>query len=189
MHIKSTLLGAALALVSAVAANATTLTLTDPPGQSDIPYELVFQATGSASTLIVQGYQVPSFEFVTQSAVTDLTTGSSTNLLGQTWGFTPAAQGSLAFQQSDGSGVNALVFGAVTPPYLDTFRQTFATTSGDLYAYKFNFSNSSYATPSQLVVTTMAGVPETSTWVMMLAGFAGLGYVGYRRNRMAAVAA
>jgi hypothetical protein len=26
-------------------------------------------------------------------------------------------------------------------------------------------------------------VPEPSTWVMMLAGFAGLGFLGYRRNR------
>ena len=28
-----------------------------------------------------------------------------------------------------------------------------------------------------------SGVPEPSTWAMMLLGFAGLGYVGYRRAR------
>jgi hypothetical protein len=39
------------------------------------------------------------------------------------------------------------------------------------------------------VVTGVSGVPEISTWVMMLAGFAGLGFVGYRRNKLAAVAA
>jgi hypothetical protein len=33
------------------------------------------------------------------------------------------------------------------------------------------------------------GVPETSTWVMMLAGFAGLGFLGYRRNKAATLAA
>jgi hypothetical protein len=33
------------------------------------------------------------------------------------------------------------------------------------------------------------GVPEPSTWVMMLAGFAGLGFLGYRRNKAASVAA
>jgi hypothetical protein len=27
-----------------------------------------------------------------------------------------------------------------------------------------------------------SGVPETSTWAMMALGFAGLGYVGFRRN-------
>jgi hypothetical protein len=32
-------------------------------------------------------------------------------------------------------------------------------------------------------------VPETSTWVMMLAGFAGLGYAGYRTSRQRALGA
>jgi hypothetical protein len=32
-------------------------------------------------------------------------------------------------------------------------------------------------------------VPETSTWLMMLSGFAGLGFVGYRRNKLSCVAA
>jgi hypothetical protein len=31
-----------------------------------------------------------------------------------------------------------------------------------------------------------AAVPETSTWVMMLVGFAGLGYAGFRKARMKA---
>jgi hypothetical protein len=33
------------------------------------------------------------------------------------------------------------------------------------------------------------GVPEASTWAMMLAGFAGLGYAGWRKARQAAVRA
>lgn len=33
------------------------------------------------------------------------------------------------------------------------------------------------------------GVPEASTWVMMLAGFAGLGFLGYRQTAKARVAA
>jgi hypothetical protein len=28
-------------------------------------------------------------------------------------------------------------------------------------------------------------VPESSTWIMMLLGFGGLGYAGYRRSRRA----
>jgi hypothetical protein len=32
---------------------------------------------------------------------------------------------------------------------------------------------------------TSSVIPETSTWVMMLLGFAGLGYAGYRRARVA----
>jgi hypothetical protein len=36
---------------------------------------------------------------------------------------------------------------------------------------------------------TLSPVPEPSTWAMMLAGFAGLGVLGYRRRRSAAPAA
>jgi hypothetical protein len=35
----------------------------------------------------------------------------------------------------------------------------------------------------------LSAVPEASTWVMMLAGFAGLGFIGYRRNKAASTAA
>jgi hypothetical protein len=36
---------------------------------------------------------------------------------------------------------------------------------------------------------SVGSVPETSTWAMMLAGFAGLGFLGYRRNKAATLAA
>jgi hypothetical protein len=36
---------------------------------------------------------------------------------------------------------------------------------------------------------TLSAVPETSTWVMMLAGFAGLGFLGARRSKAATLAA
>jgi hypothetical protein len=36
---------------------------------------------------------------------------------------------------------------------------------------------------------SITSVPEASTWVMMLAGFAALGFANYRRNRGAALAA
>jgi hypothetical protein len=38
-------------------------------------------------------------------------------------------------------------------------------------------------------VTTFSGVPEPSTWAMMLLGFAGLGFAGYRASRKSAVLA
>jgi hypothetical protein len=41
---------------------------------------------------------------------------------------------------------------------------------------------------SQAFTNTAGAVPEASTWAMMLAGFAGLGYAGYRKARQAAVA-
>ena len=33
---------------------------------------------------------------------------------------------------------------------------------------------------------TISGVPEASTWAMMLGGFAGLGLLGYRASRKGA---
>jgi hypothetical protein len=33
------------------------------------------------------------------------------------------------------------------------------------------------------------GIPELSTWTMMLGGFAGLGFMGYRSSRKTAIAA
>jgi hypothetical protein len=34
-------------------------------------------------------------------------------------------------------------------------------------------------------IVTGPGIPEASTWAMMLVGFAGLGFVGYRASRAA----
>jgi hypothetical protein len=38
-------------------------------------------------------------------------------------------------------------------------------------------------------LTYTSGVPETSTWAMMLLGFAGLGFAGYRRAKSTSFAA
>jgi hypothetical protein len=38
------------------------------------------------------------------------------------------------------------------------------------------------------VLDINAAVPEPSTWAMMILGFAGLGYVAYRRQKKNAVA-
>jgi hypothetical protein len=44
-----------------------------------------------------------------------------------------------------------------------------------------------FTSASAVFLTHAGSVPETSTWAMMLAGFAGLGYAGYRRATRAAV--
>ena len=38
------------------------------------------------------------------------------------------------------------------------------------------------------MVVNVAAVPEPSTWAMMILGFAGIGYVTYRRRKTAALA-
>ncbi|MES2195282.1 MAG: PEPxxWA-CTERM sorting domain-containing protein [Pseudomonadota bacterium] len=39
------------------------------------------------------------------------------------------------------------------------------------------------------VETSVAAVPEPSTWAMMILGFAGVGFMAYRRRKTAALAA
>jgi hypothetical protein len=40
----------------------------------------------------------------------------------------------------------------------------------------------------QFVTATIAAVPEPSTWAMMILGFAGVGFLAYRRRSQTAVA-
>jgi hypothetical protein len=170
--------------------------LVDPPGQSATPYSFDFLATGAFPIyLTVQAYQVPAFMQVTNNVVSDSL--GDAQLLSPTWAFFPAAQGSDTSQYSDGSGVNALSFGAVTPPYLDTYQQSFASTvGGESFDYSFDFSNDG-GTPSYLRITVstspsfsgVGGVPEPSTWAMMVLGFAGLGFAGYRSRKAASLPA
>jgi PEP-CTERM motif len=170
-----------LAFIGGAQADTTLLSLIDPPAQTGTPFDLSFIANVSTTTLSVGGYQVPSFEQVEFNSVT---TGGGPNLLGGTWTLVPAASGSITYTFSDGTGVPALDFGAVVAGLYDTYSQTFATTPGATYEYAFEFSNP--GGPSGLLVTTTGSawvIPEPSTWAMMLLGFAGLGYAGYRRAR------
>jgi hypothetical protein len=196
MHIKSLALAAALAAATVAGANANTLVLlnlTNPPGQTDTPYSFSFFTNGAFPLyLTVQGYQVPSFEEVTNNVVSD-SLGDS-QLLGQTWRFYPALHGSDTSQYDDGggTGANGLSFGAVTPPYVDSYQQVFnSTQSGESFTYSFDFSNNSNNEPSYLrvMVSTSSAIPEPSTWSMMVLGFAGLGYAGFRTTRKAAAVA
>jgi hypothetical protein len=67
---------------------------------------------------------------------------------------------------------------------------TLVVTAAGPYTASFNFNTNLF--PSADVVIDQAYVvaaPEVSTWAMMLAGFAGLGFVGYRRNKSVSAAA
>ena len=181
-------IGFALLGAASARADTTLLSLINMPASSGTPYDLDFIATSSTTTLSVAGYQLPSFWQAEFNSVTP--SGGGANLLGGTWTLVPASSGSDTSTFSDGTSVPALNFGAVVAGLYDTYSQTFATTPGAEYVYAFTFLNSSANEPSGLLVTTSGSaagtVPETTTWAMMLLGFAGLGLVGYRKSRRAA---
>jgi hypothetical protein len=186
-----------LGLFGAESARADTvlLSLTDM-GYTETLYNLDFIAHASTTSLSVGGYE-PDFVWVAAiNSVTPL--GGGPNLLGDTWTFVPASSGSFALPLPDQISVPALGFGGTTVGSYDTFSQTFATIPGTEYVYQFMLYNdleddldfAYLANPSGVLVTTTASAaPEPSTWAMTLAGFAGLGFVGFRRSRKEPVAA
>lgn len=187
MKFAKILAAAAVALGFAASANASTVTLLsliNPAGGSSESYSLTFTATSTESTLSDGGYQLPGFtHFIDNSVVLD---GTSTNLLGQTWVFTPAASGSDTSQFNDGTAVNALNFGGVTLGSYDVYSQTFATTPGDSYTYTFDVP--SYAgNPDGYYVTvsnaSLSSVPEPANVALLLAGVAMVGGLTRKSRR------
>jgi hypothetical protein len=177
------LTAAAIDSAAAVPARATTITLTDHSNESDVT--LVFTARATESFVMVEGYQVNDIEKVTNNVVT--LSGGGPNLLGSTWQQGFAAVGSNSFTFLDGTSVPGLGFSAQNPPDVDTFYQAFATVVGQSYTYSFDYANNTGGnglSPSELIATA-SSVPEASTWAMLLFGFAGLGFAGYRVRRAA----
>jgi hypothetical protein len=60
-----------------------------------------------------------------------------------------------------------------------------ASAAGELRLYYWDenaFDNTQFVTANVTTAVT-SGVPEPSTWAMMILGFAGIGFVGYRRRK------
>jgi hypothetical protein len=82
---------------------------------------------------------------------------------------------------------------AWTPVYDGTRNVTFNAPSaaaylhnGDTYFVNVAFTTKVSGSDTGFTAGFSTAVPETSTWIMMLAGFAGLGLAGYRRRALAA---
>jgi hypothetical protein len=89
----------------------------------------------------------------------------------------------IGFDEANGKTPEAIK--SVTISFIDTSGQSGV---GFKELKQVDWSGCNSGCLSQLPTTT-ASVPEPSTWVMLLLGFAGLGYVGYRRRRSAVGAA
>lgn len=69
-----------------------------------------------------------------------------------------------------------------------TFTVTAAGVTNNSTISDVEFRFSTAADPYFQLPGVMSGVPEPSTWAMMLLGFAGLGFMAYRRKQSAALA-
>jgi hypothetical protein len=63
-----------------------------------------------------------------------------------------------------------------------------------LVLFKGTFSSISWTNPTREVyyafnVGTVGAIPEPSTWAMMIVGFAGVGFMAYRRKSKSALMA
>jgi hypothetical protein len=179
----------AAAIYAAAAAPASALTLINSPSETDVT--VTFTATHTESIVFDEGYQVNDLETLTNNKVT--LTGGGPNLLGSTWlyRFATPSSSSNSYTFNDGTLVPALGFAGAAqtnPLNMDTFYQIFATVPGKSYTYSFDYSNNTAGLPgttNSLLVVTPGTVPEPPTWAMLLIGFAGLGFAGYRARRAA----
>jgi hypothetical protein len=88
-----------------------------------------------------------------------------------------------------GNFAASLTLASGAPLQLQTF--SFTTTGGqlafaDLPGGNQDIGNILDNVTLSMNIVTGPGVPEASTWAMMLVGFAGLGFVGYRASRRSA---
>jgi hypothetical protein len=160
-------------------------TLFDQTDLTSGPLSFNFVAGSSATTIDFAGYDVPSFSDA--SDIQLVLQGTSTNLLGTTFAFTPASCGSDTSQGPAGAfGTNNLSFGGVCTGSYDSYAQTIATTIGDTYTLAFQLFASGYADNGLRVTASDAqegAVPEPATWAMMVLGAALVGASMRHRQR------
>ena len=87
---------------------------------------------------------------------------------------------STASNGGGGLGGNQLIFTIKSASGLITFAPTNSATYGNVY-FVADYAGSSDG-PTGHVGATISAVPEPSTWAMMILGFAGVGYMTYRRR-------
>ena len=89
------------------------------------------------------------------------------------WTFTSLGAAQMFFNS------NPLDLGAygIGNQYVDIYYTMDPQHFGDGFGFNYNLA--------ELPLVTPPAVPETSTWVMMLTGFAGLGFAAFRRSQRA----
>ena len=100
------------------------------------------------------------------------------------WAFDGGANGDTNAYLDVSVGANGVTLNDTIAHPFQEFSFKFVGTGSD------TLTIAAQTNPSEWYVDTVSvsGVPESSTWAMMLLGFAGLGFVGYRQSRKGRVA-
>ncbi len=189
--LKLALAGAAFAAVAAGAAQAATIdyiftgtgtgSLNGTAFNGDFTVTVVSDTTTAADIGGGELQNIGTATFVTGSTTATLT-GDVNSIVENT-----GSPGYMSFAQITSSPFNVAVE-ALTNSVFETYDLTTALplTSGGLSVaaatYYTSAGDLNFNTITALSFqATVAGVPEPSTWAMMLAGFVGLGFLGYRQ--------
>lgn len=138
----------------------------------------------------------------------DLVGTGTTGGISQTFATTVGTTYTLTFAYANNpwstttASASVSVVGSNGPEFYDTVTHDTSTTADGLFWTLFTATFVADSTTSTLSFTNLVGaenggvllddvsvvdppsaVPEPATWVMMLAGFAGVGYLGYRRKK------
>jgi hypothetical protein len=101
---------------------------------------------------------------------------------GTTTSFDPSAIGDNAHSGNGYQNSENAIFGFLGPLY--------SPFANDLFQFDFTLTGGNLTSPLavEAFVQVGSGVPEPSTWAMMILGFAGVGFASYRRARRSTMA-
>jgi hypothetical protein len=114
-------------------------------------------------------------------AALGVTTSASAGTIDISPAFPGTVTGSYTFTEAGSEDFNFTIVSPYDYQFTLTAGAFSTTSSGGAGKYSVLVTASRPGTVDYSLVTT--GVPEVSTWAMMLLGFAGLGWAGYRRSR------
>jgi hypothetical protein len=140
--------------------------------------------SGSAFTLAPGSYQIG------WNLGWPFTTGSFNQLSQDANGFVNLTFWDLstnAYLLGFGTSVAYFQGGLVGESYGNAYGQFELTSKTDRYGFQYIVNGSGYTVTgfNAYALAIPAPVPEPSTWTMMLAGFAALGFAGYRSRKVA----
>jgi len=162
--------------------------LTASPGNGSIYF---VDLTGEANNQPFGGIEQTISTTAGDSYVLTFALGSAT-----TWNLGNLAGSALTASATGTSLLASHLFTASTPTTVNQWQTETLSFTADSASTTIEFLgdstnvNSKYIGLDDVAVSPVSGtVPEASTWVMMVAGFASLGFAGYRRTTKARAAA